>query len=265
MKFDSVIVIGMGGTGSNLMPLLSRYLYSIKYDGNIILVDGDSYSDSNVNRQIFSQEAGLQVNKAEYQGLVIQSHLPALAEQVMISDKYLSKEDVDELVTERSLVINCADNSAIRKYVEDRVAILDDAAHICCGNELRGGQVQCYLRSGGRDITPSIYKQSPSFDNANDDRSKMDCLALSELPSGGQLICANAMAAVLALNYVYQIMSGEDMYLGGHGIPCGTIMFDVGLNTFTREDIFSPSLEQLKEYKKRKALMEEVNYANASG
>lgn len=50
--FDKVVVIGAGGTGSMLLPSLSRFLRSIKFEGDLVIVDGDSYSPGNLDRQI---------------------------------------------------------------------------------------------------------------------------------------------------------------------------------------------------------------------
>lgn len=249
MKINRILVIGLGGTGSNLVPLLGRFLYSIKYDGDIILADGDSYSESNIERQIFSI-AHINMNKAEYQATVLANHIPFLKNQIEIVDKYLSKDDINEIIQEGTIVINCVDNLAARKYVEDRILELDNGAHICCGNELKTGQVQLSLRIDGEQVTPSIYKQSPVFNSENDDRSKMSCQDLAKLPSGGQLIAANAMSAVIAFNFVTYLMSSDNLYLGGTWVPCGTVRFDNGYCSMDKEDTYEVDFEKLVAYTK---------------
>ncbi len=261
MNFDTVLIIGLGGTGSNLMPTLSRLLLNKKFTGNIYLADGDSYSESNLERQIFSEVDGILVNKAEYQAKIIETNIPQLSSQLTAIPQYLSKEDVEDIVRDGTLVINCADNLAIRKYVEDRVATLDNACHVCCGNEMKSGQVQIYLRKNGQDITPSIYKNSPIFNSENDDRSKMSCQDLAALPSGGQLICANNMAAAIALNIIYWLLSDEDIYMGCAYIPAGTTLFNCANNKVTTEDcgVFDPAAFKLfkQEKKEREAVLAE--------
>lgn len=242
-----VVILGLGGTGSILVPLLARWLFSQKFSGKIILIDGDSYLDNNVNRQIFSA-AHLGKNKAEYQAMVINSHIPAMSGQIEIVDKYVGKDDVEELIQEETIVVNCSDNLAARKLVEDRVSRLSNAIHICCGNELTTGQVQIHARKNGVDITPSIYQRSPAFNSESDDRSKMSCEELAALPGGGQLITANATAAVLALNMFVQATSKEPMFMGGAWYPNDFVAFNTHYNAFAPEGVVPPNVKGIQEY-----------------
>jgi molybdopterin/thiamine biosynthesis adenylyltransferase len=203
-NIEKTIIIGAGGTGSILLPSLIRFLRSRNYKNKIIIADGDKYSDSNIDRQTFAiTKSGM--NKAEYQSGVIVSHIPDMKNQIEFIDKFLSKEDISVLIEEKTLVINCVDNPAARKYVEDYGDVLNNFIHICCGNEESTGQVQISIKKDGKRITPSIYKYSPNFDSTRDDRSGLSCEELANLPSGGQIIAANMMAASLALNYLLQI------------------------------------------------------------
>lgn len=200
-----IVIIGCGGTGSMLaMPMCRFLLTNPDFSGDIFLVDGDSYSESNSTRQNFHPQY-INTNKAEYQKLAIQSNL-GCDDRIISIPKYLSKNDVNDIIIENTVVFNCADNLAIRKYVEDRVATLNNASHICCGNENHRGQVQIYYRKFGKDITPSIYMQHPEFDSNNDDRSEMSCEELSKLPGGGQLIFSNFASASIAMGLFFQLL-----------------------------------------------------------
>ena len=207
-KVNKVMVIGCGGTGSILIPQVCRYLYSLRFTGKIIFCDGDEYTDGNKDRQTFSNKF-IGKNKAEYQALAIVAQIPELTNNIEFIDEYLDKDKIEELVPDGTIVITCVDTRAARKYVEDRCMQLKDVAHICCGNEMVNGQVQMSYRRDGKQITPSIYVRSPKFNDANDDRAKMDCVTLAALPGGGQLVCANMMAASLALNFCMQILSKD--------------------------------------------------------
>lgn len=230
-----IIVIGAGGTGSMLILPLARYLRAKEFVGELIIADGDKYEPHNAERQAFAlSKSGM--NKAEYQGLAIGSQLPDFTKRVSIASKYLAREDVESLISDNTIVINCADNLAIRKYVEDRVASLDDAVHICCGNDLRYGQVQVYVRQNGQDITPSIYKQSPDFNQDLGDRSQLNCEQLAELDTGGQLICANMMAAAIALSYVVQLTGDNRVNQNGKYVKFGSIFYDCLTQSFKGED-----------------------------
>lgn len=240
MKFfdqvGRVVVIGCGGTGSILIPQLTRYLYSIRYKGKIIFADGDAYEDKNKDRQTFSPKF-IGTNKAEYQAKATLASLESLGDQIEFIPEYLNEEKINEIISEGTIVINCVDNKAARKYVEDRCLQLKDVAHICCGNELTNGQVQISYRRAGAQVAPSIYVRNPKSNDINDDRSKLNCQQMAQLESGGQIICANMTAASIALNYVVQILSKDTIFDNNHWMPVGTVWFDCRQNLFDREDV----------------------------
>ena len=62
---DRVVLIGLGGIGSQLLPSLVRYLsFSPEPRPLLVLVDGDAYEPGNRSRQLFPDDA-LGTNKAE--------------------------------------------------------------------------------------------------------------------------------------------------------------------------------------------------------
>ena len=65
-EFNKVVVVGVGGTGSYLLPQLIRYLNSRKEDIEVTICDGDKYDEGNMNRQEFAHSM-LNRNKAEVQ------------------------------------------------------------------------------------------------------------------------------------------------------------------------------------------------------
>ena len=56
-KFKNIFIVGVGGTGSFLMPVVMRYLAS-RTDVNkellIKIIDGDKYDEGNISRQEFA-------------------------------------------------------------------------------------------------------------------------------------------------------------------------------------------------------------------
>lgn len=227
--WNKVLVIGAGGTGSMLFVNLARYLRSIKFTGQLIIADGDLYSENNLERQN-SGTAGVNRNKAEYQASLASYMLQDFADNIMFVDKYLSQSELQNIITNGTIVFNCVDNMAARKYVEDIVDSLQTAAHICCGNELRDGQVQLSHKINNERITPSLYRDSPNFNSTNDDRSTMTCEDIAKLPSGGQIIATNMMAASIALNFAIQILGNQPLHKGGTNIPSSHVIYDVFTN-----------------------------------
>lgn len=235
MNCSNIIIIGAGGTGSALISPLTKFLNSVGYTGDITICDGDHYEYSNLDRQMFDPTK-VGINKAQYQAENILYLYPDMEDKISIIDEYLDQETINEIITEDTIIINCVDNKAARKYVEDRVSQLNNAVHICCGNELRDGQVNIHVRRNGQSITPSIYEDTPEFDSSNDDRSAMTCQQIQELPSGGQLICANMMAATIALAYVTQLFSKSPIHKEGEYIPTRYVQYDIyTLNFQSRE------------------------------
>lgn len=239
--WNKILVIGAGGTGSYLLSPLARFLQSINFYGELIIADGDSYDDKNKDRQNFSLNFVTR-NKAEYQGHLIQNQLGNTNFDISIIDDYLSREDLDDLCINGTIVINCTDNKAIRKYAEEMILSLENGAHICCGNELRSGQVQLSQVRNGTVVNRSIFESSPSFNSEDGDRSKMTCQEIAELPSGGQIIGANFMAAAIALNFIIQLLGNNPLHQKGEYIPFGFTYFDILTNSFLTKD---PSNKQL--------------------
>lgn len=249
-KVDKILVIGAGGTGSWLLGPLARYLYSQKFTGKLTIADGDDYTESNLSRQMFGLKF-VGENKAAYHAKVLLTQIPELEDVIEYLDEYLGKKEIDALVQENVIVINCVDNFACRKYVEDRIQQLDNAIHICAGNELKNGQVQISVRKDGKNVTRPIFEAIPKFNSTNDDRATLSCEDIAKLPSGGQLISANFMAAALALNYLIIATNSDPIYLGGDYVPCDIVWFDCAQNQFTAENIQQVSFTKVKAYKNK--------------
>ncbi len=229
---DRVVVIGCGGTGSYLAKPLARLIRNLDRHVDLFLADGDSYSHSNMDRQSFAIDA-VGKNKAEYQAESILKEMDGLNEKIYIVDQFLSEKDInDEVVVEGTMVINCADNNAIRKFAEDAIDKLKDGVHICCGNELRHGQVQVSAKENGERTCRSIYEDAPVFNSTDGDRSAMSCQDLANLPGGGQLISANMMAASLALNYATHILTKKTT----KRLSVDNVAFDIMTNKFHVKD-----------------------------
>jgi molybdopterin/thiamine biosynthesis adenylyltransferase len=224
-----IIVVGCGGTGSFLIPPLCRYLSSLDYLEDIILIDGDQYSSSNIDRQIFdTNQTG--INKAECQAAYILATMPKLKPNLQYIDVYVGLEELDEVLGENFIIFNCGDNNALRHNVEQICLKRQNAIHICCGNEMFHGQVQISMRQNNKQIFPPIWDRFPQFKTLEADRSKMSCEELSKLPSGGQVISANMMAASLALNTLVGLFSPNKWLEHGTSVQKDLVQFNCLLN-----------------------------------
>lgn len=237
MYITNVIVIGAGGTGSYLIPPLARFLASQPVPVKLLICDGDKYSESNSGRQEFASSK-IGINKAEVQALTVCAKLPEYAKLVDYLPEYLSASKINELITNNTVVVTCVDNVACRHFVEKRLEQLQNAAHVAPGNEMYTGQCHLSLRVNGVWKTRSLFTAHPELNSDNDDRSAMDCAAIAALPSGGQIIMSNFMAAALALNYIGQLFEVHTNNRNGF-IPCDNVRFDISIQGFGRSGLRS--------------------------
>lgn len=109
-----VAVAGLGGLGGLIADLLARAGV-----GHLILIDGDDFSESNLNRQILCTEADLGRGKAE----VAFERASAIndAIDVEVIGLYIeSDEDAEYFLSSADLVVDALDNNKTRKIVSDR-------------------------------------------------------------------------------------------------------------------------------------------------
>ena len=192
-------VIGLGGIGGALMPVLTRYLNFAYPNSEVTLIDGDHYEDRNSERQEF---AGLG-NKAE----VTVARLKQLFDNLLFlfRGEYVTADNVYELIREGDVVFLGVDNHASRKLVSDRCEDLNNITLISGGNDFTDGNVQIYVRQNGQDLTLPIANDfHPEIMYPEDDSpADLGCgeLAASE-PQ--HLITNNAIASsMLAVFYAH--------------------------------------------------------------
>lgn len=205
-----VVVIGLGGIGSRIVEPLARYLESTGTCRSLVLVDGDSYSSGNRDRQrMRATDVGM--NKAEAQAVAVRPLFPGLS----ISAKawYVSDRNVGDLLEEDDVVFLAVDSHAARKVVSDACRRMRDVLLISAGNELTDGNVQVYRKSNGRERTPPIEKHHPELRfPADRNAADLSCEERAARPGGEQIIFTNLTAAALALNAFYAATRATPKY-----------------------------------------------------
>lgn len=217
---NRVLVIGLGGIGSQLVEPLARYLQSAALCRDVVLVDGDAYSQDNRDRQRMREiDAGQ--NKAEVQARHLQALFPGLT--VAPFPEYAGEENVGDIVREDDAVFLCVDNHATRKLVSDRAKRLRNVLLISAGNEYSDGNVQVYSKVNGREKTAPLDKHHREIRFPRDQNpAELSCEELARLPHGGQVVFANLTAATLALNAFYAVTHSFAVY--------GEVYFDILAN-----------------------------------
>ena len=108
-----VAVVGLGGLGGLITDLLARAGV-----GHMVLIDGDDFSENNLNRQILCTEADIGRGKAEVAFERTSAINDALDVEV-IALFIESGEDAEYFLSSAELVIDALDNNKTRKIVSD--------------------------------------------------------------------------------------------------------------------------------------------------
>ena len=141
LKNTKIVVIGAGGVGSALLPLLAGAGV-----GKIAIVDADKVSASNLHRQTLYTESQIGQNKAR----IAAERLKNINSEIEISavEKFLTTQsDVLEILRKADLCIDATDNFKTRIMVSEACA----AAGIREILSSAGGYAsQLYLFEGGK-------------------------------------------------------------------------------------------------------------------
>jgi len=198
--------IGIGGVGCALLPFLCRFLQYAGQRARLTLIDGDQFDRQNAPRQAFGRLG----NKAEVKALELAQEFEALSFRAV--PEFVTQENVAQHIGEGQWVFLMVDNHASRHLVSAHAATLQNLTLISGGNDYEDGNVQVYLRQGGRDLTPSLNRYHPEISQPQDRHPAT--LSCEELMAAGapQLLFTNVMVAALMLNAFYALRQGRLNY-----------------------------------------------------
>lgn len=108
----SVAVVGLGGLGGTVTEILAR-----SGIGNLTLIDGDVFDESNLNRQLLSAPALLGKPKSEAAKERVRTINPAV--RITDQQKFLTSDNASALLENVDLAVDCLDNIADRFLLED--------------------------------------------------------------------------------------------------------------------------------------------------
>lgn len=211
---DTCLLIGAGGTGGHLAAPLARLLtYSCEQPPQFAIIDGDSYEDKNVTRQIVGP-ADIGLNKA----VSLTRHLESQGLTAQAYSDYLDKNMLRRLLqqAQQPLIVLAVDNDATR------AATLE-----VMGERLNSNRNFLWISPGNSDGTEDIKGQVQFWgliDDATfgiDPRLTCENLAsprdtiprsggcMEHAPSRPQLIAANSLAATGALLVVQNFLDNK--------------------------------------------------------
>jgi len=214
--FKRILVIGLGGVGTALLAPLCRYLAYSRVGTRIplILLDGDDFEGRNRERQDF-QGAG---NKAQVKAREMRQIFPELS--VRAVSEFVTPANVSFYIGSEDLIFLTVDNHASRRIVSHHCEGLDSTVLISGGNEWSDGNMQIYVRQGGKDLTSPLTRFHPEIEDAVDTTALFSCD--EEVRKGEpQLLFTNLTVASHMLNTLYALITG--------GLSYEEIYFDIVL------------------------------------
>jgi molybdopterin/thiamine biosynthesis adenylyltransferase len=218
LSAGSIVIVGLGGIGSVVSFYLTMFLAALgETPVRLLLVDGDSFERRNRERMDVPEFG----NKAVVwcRRLLEKFGRPGLV--IRPVDAMVTRANVAEIVTERSVTLACLDNHASRKLLSDRCRRLRDVTLISGGNDgvedgQRGtyGNVQVYCRRRGIERNPCPTRFHPEILHPTDTIPDVHCADLAAT-TAPQILFANLAAASAMLNAFYRLLRtdiDEPMY-----------------------------------------------------
>lgn len=181
-----VMIVGAGGLGSP-----AAFYLAAAGVGQITLVDDDEVDLSNLQRQILHDSARVGVNKAQSGQQTLQALNP-LIQIVPVTDR-LDDADLDRLVPQHDMVLDCTDNFATRHAI-NRAAVKHRVPVVSGAGIRFSGQISVYdLRD---DEAPCYHCLFPEAD----DVQELRCATTGVLgPLVGMVGCIQAAEALKVL------------------------------------------------------------------
>ncbi len=195
-------IIGLGGVGCIVLQFLAMLLNSLGQQVRLVLIDGDEFEPANSQRMAFHNLG----NKAEVKAAETVGLLDSGTVAVVAVPKYVSEDNVGELIGEGDLILLCCDNHPTRKLVSDHCQRLSDVVLISGGNEAVNppeelgtyGNVQIAIRQGGKDVTVPITRFHPEIAHPQGRiPTEMDCG--QQAVSAPQFLITNMFVAAAML------------------------------------------------------------------
>ncbi len=209
LKKARVLIVGAGGLGSPI----ALYLAGAGV-GTIGLIDDDTVSASNLQRQVLYTEAEIGLPKA----IQAQKHLKALNSELDIRayPVRLTDENAEEIIKQYDIVADGCDNFKTRYLINDACVRLDKT-YVYGAIRAFDGQVSVFNYKGGktyRDLFPN----------------EAEMLSMPQPPKGvigftpGLIGCAEANEVVKIICGYGDIMSGKLWYIDLKTLETYTIL-----------------------------------------
>lgn len=244
----NIVLIGAGGTGGNLAPMIARLVYN-KLGIQLTIVDGDFVEISNLERQPYL-ESDLATNKAQSLSEKINfafginsRYYPHYIESVSQLENLCKTDKFESSIT---ILIGAVDNHRARVIMEDYFSKTQNLIYIDSANEDYYGDVICALKANGETIlkTRGMYRPKEVFSGKGRVKNTSCAVKVIDNP---QYYPTNQMAANIVLKMVSDIIVERNLH--AHFINFDTheyVMFEE--EAPCDETIMQHYIELLKRY-----------------
>jgi molybdopterin-synthase adenylyltransferase len=118
LRTFSIAVIGLGGLGGYIAEELARIGV-----GKLILIDGDVFEETNLNRQLLASDATLGRAKAEVAKERLHVVNPLVETKAFV--QRLTPQNASDLLNGAQLVMDAVDNIPTRRLIQDVCEVMD--------------------------------------------------------------------------------------------------------------------------------------------
>lgn len=213
-----IVVVGCGGTGSNLIPHLCQWANSLKRQAmiSITLADGDRVEPNNIGRQFFV-ENDLGKNKAD----VLQArYYAAWGTDVSSYNEYIRDEDTlikllepPECHTNHKtlpILVGCVDNHFSRQIMSRVFKKMRTLAYIDGGNSEFAGQVVIGFKRAGKTYLKPVANRFPEIlETVDEIEEGGTCTA--KIVKQPQNIMANIFSAMSILGFLNNLVAFKNL------------------------------------------------------
>ena len=216
-----ILVVGVGGTGSHLVPFLPELARQLHQEGReveIALIDPDSVEEKNVSRQLFFPN---DVGAAKAALLAARYGIASGVPMTAIVDVFRPDRAWRWGTGDLTVLIGCTDNSAARRDLNSVLERTQDQhalIYVDAGNQFESGQVLIGTTSNLAHLTrafatgvctalPAPAVQEPALLDAAPEEQEAPPLSCAELAlAGRQSRVINMRMAVEIAQYLQEVL-----------------------------------------------------------
>ena len=213
-QISEVVLVGTGGTGSQVARTLCRIVYDLKRRGHhtptLKFVDPDTVEPKNVGRQMFTES---DIGKPKATTLAARFNLAMGLGIVAYAEPF----DADKHASRYgSLVVGCVDNHLARREINKVIGLWLDTGNdktngqVCLGNTSKPDEVKRAIKANQFSYLPNaalLFPQllEPEPTHISPPTSAASCADL--LATGDQALLVNDMVGIVASEYLHKLLN----------------------------------------------------------